>query len=88
MTQPYYGDDGLIKAPPSPIAMEYTVMPTLSRYTVLPFSGVRFNENQNKLREGETPCAICGKAVQAPYKHEAVVVVRCHQARSELARQA
>lgn len=49
-------------------------MPTPNRYSVLPFTGVRFNENQNKLVDGETPCAICGKAVKAPYKHEAVVV--------------
>lgn len=49
-------------------------MATLNRYSVLPFSGARFNENQNKLRDGETPCAICGKAVNTPYTHEAVVV--------------
>ncbi len=43
-------------------------------YDVAPFSGAKFNENQNKLKNGETPCAICGKAVRFPYAHSATVV--------------
>ena len=49
-------------------------MAELNRYIVLPFSGDRYSENEKKLREGETPCAICGKAVKEPFKHQAVVV--------------
>lgn len=49
-------------------------MSNLNRYTVLPFTGERFQQNEKKLRDGETPCAICGKAVKHPYKHAATVV--------------
>lgn len=45
----------------------------MNKYTVLPFSGPKFNANQKKLKD-ETPCAICGKAVKFPYQHSAVVV--------------
>jgi len=45
----------------------------LNQYAVLPFSGPKFNENQDKLKVGENPCAICGKAVAYPYKHVTVV---------------
>lgn len=46
----------------------------MNTYTVLPFSGPKFQENERKLRDNETPCAICGKAVKSPYQHSAVVV--------------
>lgn len=46
----------------------------MNRYSVLPFSGANFHRNEKKLKSGETPCAICGKAVAHPFKHEVVVV--------------
>ena len=46
----------------------------MNTYSVAPFSGARFKENQARLKEGQTPCAICGKAVPFPYKHSAPVV--------------
>lgn len=55
----------------------------MNRYSVLPFSGAKFNENQKRLKEGETPCAICGKPVAYPYKHEATVVGGGDWAQSE-----
>jgi hypothetical protein len=49
-------------------------VPVLNRYSILPFSGPRFKENERRLKDSETPCAICGKAVIYPYKHAVVVV--------------
>jgi hypothetical protein len=46
----------------------------MNRYSVLPFSGANFKNNQDKLKSGESPCAICGRMVASPYKHYAVVV--------------
>lgn len=43
-------------------------------YRILPFDGPRFHDNQRRLKPGETPCAICGKAVKYPFKHSATVV--------------
>lgn len=56
---------------------------TLRTYSVLPFSGSRFNENQDKLKDGQTPCAICGKYVALPYKYPVTVVCGGGWARSE-----
>jgi hypothetical protein len=53
-------------------------------YDVPPFSGEKFNENQNRLKDDETPCAICGKAVKYPYKHSATVVGGGDWARNEV----
>ncbi|WP_219096272.1 hypothetical protein [Pseudomonas sp. UMAB-40] len=49
-------------------------MTELNRYTVLPFSGARFHENESRLGDGELPCAICGKVVAQPFAHTATVV--------------
>lgn len=46
----------------------------MNTYTIAPFSGAKFKENEKRLKEGETPCAICGKAVPKPYQHSATVV--------------
>jgi hypothetical protein len=46
----------------------------LPQYSVDPFSGPNFRKNEQRLKEGETPCVICGKAVAYPYAHSAVVV--------------
>lgn len=44
-------------------------------YNVRPFSGARYSENCRKCRDSdETPCAICGRAVRAPWPHTAIVV--------------
>lgn len=47
---------------------------TINRYSVSPFSGANYRKNEKKLKDGETPCAICGKAVVWPFKHSVVVV--------------
>lgn len=52
-------------------------------YTILPFSGPRFRQNEKKLKTGETPCAICGRAVVKPYKNPVVVVGGGDWARTE-----
>jgi hypothetical protein len=49
-------------------------MTELNRYTVLPFSGARFHENESRLGDDELPCAICGKLVAQPFAHSATVV--------------
>lgn len=43
-------------------------------YSVPPFSGANYRKNERKLKDGETPCAICGKAVAYPYAHPVTVV--------------
>lgn len=43
-------------------------------YSAPPFSGDLFSENEQRLKANESPCAICGKAVKYPFRHEAVVV--------------
>lgn len=55
----------------------------LNIYSVLPFSGPKFHENEKRLKDGEQPCAICGKAVSTPYKHSATVVGGGDWARTE-----
>lgn len=47
-------------------------MPTT--YSVPPFSGENYGANERRLKSGETPCAICGKAVKHPFAHPVVVV--------------
>ena len=47
---------------------------SLNRYSVPPFSGAKFRENEKNLKDGETPCAICGKAVSHPFAYPVVVV--------------
>jgi hypothetical protein len=49
-------------------------METLNRYSVLPFTGPRYHENDQKNRSNDAGCAICGKVVVKPYKHTATVV--------------
>lgn len=49
-------------------------METLNRYSILPFSGPRYEENDTKNRSDDPGCAICGKPVVKPYKHLATVV--------------
>ncbi len=46
----------------------------MNTYSIAPFSGKSFKQNEARLKEGEQPCAICGKAVQRPYKYSATVV--------------
>lgn len=55
----------------------------MNTYKVAPFSGPRFRENERKLKEGETPCAICGKYVSRPYLHPVTVVAGGDWARTE-----
>ena len=43
-------------------------------YSVLPFGGKTFGKNQARLKSGDVPCAICGRAVLKPYKFQAAVV--------------
>lgn len=40
----------------------------MNSYSVVPFGGINFKNNKARLKSGEQPCAICGKAVQRPYK--------------------
>lgn len=47
---------------------------TMPLYSVLPFSSASYQKNFRKLGDSEVGCAICGKAVTAPYKNSAVVV--------------
>lgn len=49
-------------------------MSEFNTYTAAPFSGKNFEENQSRLKDGESPCAICGKAVAYPFEHPAVVI--------------
>lgn len=44
------------------------------QYTVRPFSGANYHDNADHHPEGTEPCAICGKPVKEPFKHQAVVV--------------
>ena len=46
----------------------------LNIYSVLPFSGGRYEKNFARLPSGAYGCAICGKPVARPYLHSAVVV--------------
>ena len=46
----------------------------MNYYSVPPFSGANYSKNEKKLKNDETPCAICGKAVKHPFKHEVVVI--------------
>ena len=46
----------------------------MNRYSIPPFSGPNYRKNERKLKAGESPCAICGKAVKYPYKYSVVVV--------------
>lgn len=55
----------------------------MNTYTVAPFSGARYRENQARLEQGEQPCAICGKAVSFPYEHSATVVAGGDWARTQ-----
>lgn len=43
-------------------------------YSVYPFSGKNKVANEAKIKDGQVPCAICGKGVNEPWPHTAVVV--------------
>lgn len=49
-------------------------MEKLERYSILPFTGPRYSENEKKNTLNEVGCAICGKLVTKPYVHTATVV--------------
>lgn len=49
-------------------------MPILNQYTIDPFSSENYQKNSAKLKSSEYGCAICGKPVKPPYKHEATIV--------------
>lgn len=53
-------------------------------YTVFPFSGEAYRKNEGRLKEGEVPCAICGRAVARPWRFSAVVVNGGDWARSQV----
>ena len=52
-------------------------------YSVRPFSGLNYYKNQNSLKDGQEGCAICGKYVAQPFRHEATVVHGGQWARTE-----
>lgn len=49
-------------------------MSKIGFYKVDPFSGKSRRENEERLKDGQSPCAICGKGVNEPWPHVAVVV--------------
>lgn len=56
---------------------------TLNTYKVLPFSGANYRKNSARLKDNEVGCAICGKPVKMPYKHEVTVVGGGYWARTQ-----
>jgi hypothetical protein len=43
-------------------------------YQISPFSSPNYQKNASKVRDGATPCAICGRGVNEPWPFTAIVV--------------
>ena len=47
----------------------------MSKYSVRPFSGKNYGISSNKIKGGQSPCAICGRGIDdAAWPHTAIVI--------------